>query len=135
MDGLMSQGAWRLVGLVPLVAVLDCARDSRPPPTHTPQPTTQHHDTYTSTHSHMHGPDAGDFVARVHDRGRLALRAREHNVHEVGGGRHWLEFLEIVAHHPCWGWAGCWAYRPIRSGRARWNVCAGAVMRSRASAG
>ena len=53
----------------------------------------------SSRHSLPHSPDAGDLVAGVDHRGRLALRPRQHNVHKVGRRRHRLDLLEIVAHH------------------------------------
>ena len=49
-----------------------------------------------------HVPDARDLVPGMDDRGSLALRAGQDNVHKVARRRHGLDLLEIVHHHGCW---------------------------------
>ena len=53
-------------------------------------------------HMPTHVPDARDLVPGMDDRGSLALRAGQDNVHKVARRRHGLDLLEIIHHHGCW---------------------------------
>lgn len=70
-----------------------------------------------------HLPDARDLVPGMDDRGSLALRAGQDDVHKVARRGHGLDLLEIVHHHGCWLAGASVNIGVKKEGRKGWVSC------------